>query len=273
MPFWNSGATWSSGQLWGPSTPVTPSFENTKQKTTKMQRQAFYPRPLGERAEWHTNFATKLPVYASALTLTQAEEDNAVADNLMMAYALGGWIVTVREHATSCTASLDTLGYGTGSVNYAFPAEQLPPLPTLPGSLTGVKPGALQRTFDLVAVLKRSPGYTEAIGQDLGIVGEADTTVYTRPDFTLKVEGLGSGGCNCVKVRHKRYGHYAVAVYSRRGTGDWELLHISAESPYLDERALLVAGQPEIREYKMRFWDAGSENGEWSDVASVTVSL
>jgi hypothetical protein len=62
-------------------------------------------------------------------------------------------------------------------------------------------------------------------------------------------------------------------VYSRRGTGDWELLHISAESPYLDERALLVAGQPEIREYKMRFWDAGSENGEWSDVASVTVSL
>jgi hypothetical protein len=36
---------------------------------------------------------------------------------------------------------------------------------------------------------------------------------------------------------------------------------------------LLVAGQPEIREYKLRFWDAGAEIGDWTDVASTTVSL
>lgn len=59
----------------------------------------------------------------------------------------------------------------------------------------------------------------------LRIKGEEETTEHMRLDFalkaTLKVKGLGYGGCNCVKVRHKRYGHYAVAVYSRRGTGDW----------------------------------------------------
>jgi hypothetical protein len=80
-------------------------------------------------------------------------------------------------------------------------------------------------------------------------------------------------GCQCVKVRYKKFGHYAVAIYSKRGTGDWVLLSIDSASPYLDERPLMVDGQPEIRQYRLRFWDAGSENGDWSDVATITVSL
>ncbi|MBE7498461.1 MAG: hypothetical protein HS117_26280 [Verrucomicrobiaceae bacterium] len=38
---------------------------------------------MGDQPEWHTHFATKLPGYAAALTLSQAEEDNGVADNLI----------------------------------------------------------------------------------------------------------------------------------------------------------------------------------------------
>jgi hypothetical protein len=63
-----------------------------------------------------------------------------------------------------------------------------------------------------------------------------------------------------------------VYIESRRGTGDWEFLGIDTESPYKDERALLVATQPEIREYRMRFWDKGTPNGGWTDVVKVTVS-
>jgi hypothetical protein len=40
----------------------------------------------------------------------------------------------------------------------------------------------------------------------------------------------------------------------------------------MDERPLLVAGQPEVREYRMRFWDKGTPNGDWTDVVKVTVS-
>jgi hypothetical protein len=134
-----------------------------------------------------------------------------------------------------------------------------------------VAPGALNRIFDFVQIIKRSPGYTEAIGQDLGIVGAEDSTEHTRPDFSLVAE-MGMG-CQCVKVRYKKFGHYAVAIYSKRGTGDWVLLSIDSASPYLDERPLMVDGQPEIRQYRLRFWDAGSENGDWSDVATITVSL
>jgi hypothetical protein len=37
-------------------------------------------------------------------------------------------------------------------------------------------------------------------------------------------------------------------------------------------RPLLVAGQPEVRECRMRFWDQGTPNGDWTDVVKVTVS-
>ena len=40
----------------------------------------------------------------------------------------------------------------------------------------------------------------------------------------------------------------------------------------LDERPLLVPGTPEVREYRMRFWDKGTPNGDWTDVVKVTVS-
>jgi len=184
---------------------------------------------LGDRSEWHTNFATKLPGYMAALALSQAEADNALADNLTLAYGLGGWIVSIREHSTACTSSLDTLSFGSGSTNFVFPDAQMPPLPTLPAGITGVKPGALQRTFVLAQALKLKPGYTEAIGLDLGIVGEEDTVEHTRPEFTLKAEG--GDGCDCVRVRHKKFGHYAVAVDGKRGSGSFELLGISNDTP------------------------------------------
>jgi hypothetical protein len=35
---------------------------------------------------------------------------------------------------------------------------------------------------------------------------------------------------------------------------------------------LLVATQPEVREYRLRFWDKGTPNGDWCDVVKITVS-
>jgi len=274
MVLWSSGATWSSQQLWGPSLPVGPTFENTKKRTKKMQRQPYYPRPMGDRAEWHTNFATKLPGYAADLTLTQAEEDNGVADNLTLAYGYGGWIVAVREHSTAATSSLETLSFGTGSANYVFPLAQLPPLPTLPAGITGVKPGALQRTFDLVGILKRKPGYTEAIGLDLGIVGpEAPPPpppgeVPAPRIFLTAIPGVTF---EYARVKFFKDGHEYVVLECRRGSGDWEQLVQSNKSPYIDDRPLLVANQAEVREYRARFWDDGAPSSGWCDVAKITV--
>ena len=63
-----------------------------------------------------------------------------------------------------------------------------------------------------------------------------------------------------------------VVIESRRNGGAWEMLGIDTTSPYMDERPLLNPTAPEVREYRMRFWDKGTPNGDWTDVAKVTVS-
>jgi len=128
----------------------------------------------------------------------------------------------------------------------------------------------LTRIFAVVARIKTSAGYTETIGTDLGVVGSEEVERET-PKFSVSLEQ--GTGCQCVKLGFFKYGHMGVYIESRRGaSGLWELLAIDTESPYLDERPLLVAGTPEVREYRMRFWDKGTPNGPWTTVASVTVS-
>ena len=273
MAQWNSGATWSSGQLWGPAAvPVVPFNENTKTKHTKMKRQPYYPRLLSDQAEWHSNLATKLPGYAAPLALTAGEVDSAVADNLTLSYALGDWIVSVRDYAPSCTSSLETLSSGTGSANYAFPTHQVPTPPTLPSGITGVKPGALDRTFKLAQLIKVRPGYTEAIGLDLGIVGSVAPEPPPSATPRIKVTAEQGPDCECARVSFYKDGHQGVIVECRRGGGAWEQMGIVTKSPYEDARALLVPTQAEIREYRARFWDDGKGNGDWCDVAKVTIS-
>jgi hypothetical protein len=38
-----------------------------------------------------------------------------------------------------------------------------------------------------------------------------------------------------------------------------------------DDRPLLVAGTPEVRKYRLRYWDKGLANGDWSATATITV--
>jgi hypothetical protein len=53
-------------------------------------------------------------------------------------------------------------------------------------------------------------------------------------------------------------------------TGPWEFLATDTSSPYTDSRTLLVSGQAETREYRLRWFDDGP-NGDWSPVQRVTV--
>ena len=280
MPLWNN-ATWNApGTFWGPVSPPTPPIETRQRNKTKhaMKRQRYYPAAIGDQGNWNGNFADKLPGYQTALTLSALQVSSGVADARYLQYCLSFWLTDVRTFSLAATQAVEVLSNGSSSGTYAMPVFTPPPLPAGdPAAVPPILPtvpvtaGALNRIFDLVQIIKRSPGYTEAIGSDLGIVGEEDSTEHPAPEFTLKTEqGMG---CHCVKVRYKKFGHYAVAVYSRRGNGGWELLGISSDNPYEDERPLMVAGQPEVREYKMRFWDAGAENGDWTDVASTTVSI
>ena len=76
-----------------------------------------------------------------------------------------------------------------------------------------------------------------------------------------------------MRLDFTKFNHQGVHIGSRRNNGAWELLGIDTEKPYVDDRPLLAANTPEIREYRLRFWDKGQANGDWSPVQRATVGV
>lgn len=233
-----------------------------------MKRQNYYPSRLGDQVNWLDNYANKLPLYGAApLGLAAGEVTASVADARWGNYVLGTWLPAVRAFSPSTTDSVDDVLTGGGTSVIVLPTFTAPALPA--GVVAGL-PGLLNRVFNMAAKIKLASGYTDAIGTDLGIIGAEDTAQPSAPKFSIAPEQ--GDGCQCVKLGFFKYSHMGVHIEGRRGAGAWEFLAIDTESPYMDERPLLVANTPEVREYRMRFWDKGTPNGDWTDVAKLTVS-
>ena len=65
--------------------------------------------------------------------------------------------------------------------------------------------------------------------------------------------------------------HDQIELQSKRGAeADFSLLAYDTNSPYLDARVPLVAGQPEVRQYRARWRDDDLPVGDWSDIVQVT---
>ena len=118
------------------------------------------------------------------------------------------------------------------------------------------------------------PGYTEAIGEALGIVPSGapfDPNAYQAE--IISAINTNSGGEVTIRFR-KTYGKIdGVNVYSRlQGQADWKLLGFKKLSPYLDETPLAQPGVPEVREYRVRAVHNDVEIGLFRDVTPLTVS-
>ena len=90
-----------------------------------------------------------------------------------------------------------------------------------------------------------------------------------RDDLSASLEQ--GDGSQRVRLSYTKHGHDGVHIESRRNDGEWEFLAVNNVKPHLDNRPLLVANTPEHREYRIRYWDKGKPNGEYSAVQRVTV--
>jgi hypothetical protein len=230
-----------------------------------MQRQKWYPARIGDQVVWLTNFSTKVGAHATALGLNAT---GIIADTKWLIYVLATWMENVRTFGTGATQYSYILQNGlTGGSTFPTPAfvNTTPPAGVVP-----VGAGILPRLFKFVQDIKDAPGYTTVIGEDLGIIGAPVSNGQPCPVFTLKT--VGGETCDHVEGPCKKFTHEGVAVESRRGAEEEFsfLLNTTARS-FVDTRPLLVPGVPEVREYRLRFWDKGVANGEWSESASITV--
>ena len=227
------------------------------------RKQRYYPGTEAAQILWLTNYRGKISIHGPTCGLTAGEITDTLADIDFLIWTLGTWNPAIQRDAGEATKYKDLIEDGTG------PSVPVPPASTFASPPAVRPPGVLTRLFNQIARIKLAAGYTTAIGTDLGIIGAEDTTDRPFPEFTTKVEQGATG--QRVRLVFTKFGHLGVTIESRRGTGAWEFLAIDTESPQLDERPLLVAGQPEVREYRMRWYDKDGPNGDWSPVQKVTV--
>jgi len=111
--------------------------------------------------------------------------------------------------------------------------------------------------------VKGHRNYTEALGIQLGIVGAEDTTDMTVAQPTLVANPLPHGAVEIAFNKSKADG---VNLYSQReGDAGFAFLARDTASPYVDNRALLQAGKPEVRKYRGIYVVNDNEVGLTSD--------
>ena len=81
-----------------------------------------------------------------------------------------------------------------------------------------------------------------------------------------KVGGGGDKRVGVVEIDFNLANSEGVNIYSRRdGDGDFKFLARDTVPPYVDNRPLLAAGKPELREYKAVYVVSDAEIGLFSD--------
>ena len=119
----------------------------------------------------------------------------------------------------------------------------------------------------LVRRIKSSPGYTQGLGELLGIIGPENTTDLSAAKPVIA--GVDKRGGH-VEISFNLLTSEGVNIYSQRdGDTDFKLLSRDTHSPYVDNRAMLVAGKPELRQYRAIYVVADQEVSQFSDDLTV----
>ena len=224
----------------------------------------YFPTSEASRIIWLTNFSTKLQAHATVLALNPPELALTLTDITYYVWLIQTWYPGIQQSAFEATAYKNLIANGSNSPLCALPihAAITPPTP-IP------VPGVLTRLANLVARIKIGTGYTESIGLDLGVIGTEDVSEHLTPDYTVSTER--GEHIEQANISFTKYRHDGVYIEGRRNQGDWEFLGVAMVKPWLDTRPLLALLSPEIREYRLRWWDKGAANGELSAVQRVTV--
>jgi hypothetical protein len=123
-------------------------------------------------------------------------------------------------------------------------------------------------TRKLAKRLKLHPSYTDALGEQLGIVGPEDTTALANAKPKVKAKALPHGVVEVGWTKGKADG---VNIYSKRDNdADYVFLARDTQAPYVDNRPCLQAGKPEQRRYKAICVSNDVEVGQFSDEVVVT---
>ena len=231
-----------------------------------MINQAYFPLRIGDQILWLQNLKTTAPQHASDLMLVPAGFTAFLLDVDTAIYAVGSYgPAVVSFHDATFRLIEDALDNTQLPGLIAWPSFTAPlPLPP------SVAHGCLRRIFAYIGKeIKGSAGFTNAIGTNMRVVSPPPVALdlnAAKPTFTA--EALVAGE---VRLKWLKGAFDGVTIEGRApGSATWTPLGVDHFSPFVDTRDNATPGQPEVREYRLRYLLKDEPVGEWSDTASVT---
>ncbi len=204
-----------------------------------MPSRDYIPRTDAELVTWLTNYKLKLPEATTKLMLPMRPDDN-------LQYEIDQYIQSIHNATTKkeeySKAVADKNDMGTK---------------------------VLAKIRAMANLMKASSGYTEGIGQELGIISTTATIDVITYKPKIKVDILARG---IIRITFKKGSTDGVNIYRRRkGSLTWEFVARDTVSPYEDRIQLQNLGQPEHWEYCAIAVLKDQEIGQPSDVVEVVI--
>lgn len=225
-----------------------------------MPSNKWYPTTTDALPDWHTNFAARAAANGTSLGLTAAQVTQIGVDAGNVVLAISS-VVTADTYKKGMIQWRDLFLRGDDEA-----APDAPDGPGLIPETAGSKGAIRNRTLAYAAIIKASPAYTSIIGETYQIVGSGPIPLLT-PLVAAFAQPF-----SVVKISMKKKGYDVLAVDCKRGTGDWEQVGVSMRANYIDERPPLVAGQPEVREYRVQGMKDNARVGTISEHAQVVTT-
>jgi hypothetical protein len=221
------------------------------------------PRDEAGRLVWLQNYALKINANVGTAGIVAA--DGTLANNWRDTFQ---WIVgrseqlnTVRQDVNEWKRILADGPIGTPLG--AFPVA--PVYPAVPPLFTPTA-GMFDQIIAQAERIRNTVGYTTALGEDLGIIGPGTTPPLGDP--TMTATALPNSEVRLDWVKSTSDG--VLVEGQRAGEVTWTNLGTDRFSPFVDGRAPLVVGQPEVRKYRIRYLDGDDPVGNFSAVVTVT---
>lgn len=206
-------------------------------------------------------FYAEIKLIGASLGLTPEEIEQAGKDAAAFSYVLTAQH-SANEFVKTVTAFKNDIKSGIGGAPKEFPVF------TIGADAINVPDGIVSRLRALAAKIKTSSNYTEAIGQQLGIIGV--DVPDENPDTAKPLIGGLSIVASQVTLKWKKGSFDGIRVFKKVDGGEFNLTGFSISPPYTDRAP--IPSSPQVWSYMIQYIVDDDEVGQLSEPFSITVS-
>jgi len=199
----------------------------------------WYPKRYSARIPLHANFSLNAQATGLTYNLVAAQQASIARDATNVANIVN-YKEALAAHSLAVTEWADVIL--ESPIGTPFPPS--PTAPLLPTFAIGSEAAIRPRTLLYAGIIRAAPLFTVQVGDNYGIISAPE-----GPPGTPELDAEPLGG-SLVRLDVDKAGYDSVAIDSRYVGEPWVEIGVCETAEFLDGRAPLVAGQPEVREFR-----------------------